>query len=767
MKFIYATLLCGLMIGSVQAQSLWQTSDPGTLPKNLGRILAKAEKAYLLDEAGLKGSLANAGSDATTAVTVALPLANGTFRNFKLWRNTLMPKALAEKYPAISTYTGQAEGNATITVKADFTVYGFHAMIFDGANTTLTDPYDLYGDALYIVRLAKDETKPAVDRMKCANGTADDLQLSASLDVVLKPMVSKAVINGAQLRTYRLALSADEFYCQAATGLSSPSIAQCLSAMTTTMNRVNGVYEREFSVTMQFVAKEDTLIWPTLYSINGKDTFSAIDGSPSSCVAVNQYVCDSIIGSAHYDIGHVFTTGAGGESQVACVCQTGLKAQSVTGQATPVGDGFDINYVAHEMGHEFGAEHSFNDNMSGSCSGNAVSQFAYEPGSGTTIMCYAGICAPDDIQPNSDAYFSAISLLQIRNFINTTGDGCAAKTATENLPVHVDSFSASYSIPYLTPFELTAPVAIDSTTDTSTTYCWEQWNLGDFGKTFATTHLYGPIFRSIAPTAISSTRVFPNAGHVAAGILSDAGIEDAQGEKVPDQARYLTFKLSVRDIYLGNGCFLIPDDTIHLDVINTGTGFSVTSQNAMGTVYLGGTSQTITWNVASTPSAPIGAAFVDIFMSVDGGYSWAYHLGTFENTGSATVVVPNPPVTVGAVRFKVKGHKNVFFNVNTTNFTVENNPALPISTEVGHTVAAPAAVHFGLYPNPTSGNVYFSADNLEVYGARVYDILGRQVWNGRFTASKTVRVADWPKGTYAAVFSDDKQILSVKQFSVE
>ena len=767
MKLIVAAVLALFIPACGIAQSAWVAQDASLLPQQLQVLSPKKFVAYRLDEALMQTQLANAGFDASSAVVIDLPLPNGGHRDFSLWRNRVMPKALAEKYPDIVTYTGQAVGNASITVKADFTCFGFHSIIFDGNSTALIDPYDNYRDGLYMVRYGKDEAKKASQRMGCLQGQepgAAAAQSRRKEAMTHHPL--KAVENGTQLRSYRLAISADEFYCQAATGLATPTIAQCLSAMTTTLNRVNGVYEREIAVTMQFVAKEDTLIFPTATSVNGADPFAAIDALPASCLATNQTVCDSRIGDANYDMGHIFTTGAGGLSMVGCVCQSGIKAQSVSGQPDPVGDGFDINYVAHEMGHELGADHTFNDNMTGACNGNAVDFCAYEPGSGSTIMCYAGICFPDDIQANSDAYFAAQSLVQIHDYITTDGDVCASKTSTENLPVHVDSFSASYSIPYLTPFELTAPTAVDSTTDTSTTYCWEQWNLGDFGLTFSETHYNGPIFRSYSPTAISATRVFPNVGYVAAGIMSDAGTENAQGEKVPDVARYLTFKLTVRDIYLGNGCFLFPNDTIHLDVINTGTGFSVSSQNSAGIIYTGGTTQTITWNLAGTPSAPISAPFVDIFMSVDGGYTWMYDLGTYENTGSAEVVVPNPPATVNAARFKVKGHGNVFFNVNSTNFTVDNNPSLPISTATSGMVATKFPV-FSLYPNPAGNLVNVASNTMEVCSMRIYDVLGRQMWSGSFKGATTLSLGGWPKGTYNAVFTNGDGVLAAKQFVVE
>ena len=746
--------ICILLLAStsLRAASLWTPVSQSDLPTNLQRQHPTTFLAYALDLAGMKSALFNAPTHPTAAITLSLPMPDGSFRDFSVWQTPMMPDELAAKYRNIKTFTGEALHNKTITVKLDLTEYGFHAMVFNGDNTSFIDPYDLYSDGIYMVHYMKNETRAVNGRMHCmvARGGSE----AAHEDDEMAKTVARAAhssersSNGTKMRTYRLALSADSWYCQAATGLTSPSIAQALSAMTTSMNRINGVYERELSISMNFVAKEDTLIWPTsVGSVNGTDPFYYMDGDAYSCLTENQLKCDTLIGNANYDIGHVFTTGAGGLSQVGVVCSLGYKAQSVTGQPVPVGDGFDINYVAHEMGHEFGADHPFNDDMDGSCGGNAVAEFAYEPGSGTTIMAYAGICAPDDLQANSDAYFHAISLVQISTYISGEGDVCAVHMPSLNLPVGLDSFSASYSIPYLTPFELIAPIATDSTSDTLTTYCWDQWNLGDFGMDFIHTHVYGPLFRSLSPVAYPSSRTFPRPSHLAYNYLNDEGNENNQGEKVPDSARYMTFKLTLRDIYGGNGCFLFPDDTIHLDVINTGTAFTVSSQASSGIVYNGGDVVTITWNVAETPAPPINATQVDIYMAVDGGNFWMYHIGTFENSGSATITVPNPAVTSHTARFKVKGHNNVFLNINATDFTVSYNPSLPVTTGVGN-VGTRSHNDIQVYPVPASGNINLACTACGSVAARIYNVSGRMVWSGSLASQTTVATQGWPAGVY-------------------
>ncbi|MBC7553403.1 MAG: hypothetical protein H7257_05450, partial [Taibaiella sp.] len=731
-KFLICAALFSALCGSSYAapgnNSFWRQVPEGSAPsKELLAFTPANYKVYTFNESWLKQQLFNLSASPADGFVIDLPLPDGSFRSFKVWQDPLMTDAMAAKYPEIKTFTATATDNASVTAKLDFTLYGFHAMIFDGENTSFIDPYDRFNDGFYMVHYRKDEVRQLTDRMKCeVKGEDGNGPAGESMDIMQKglPKLAARTGNGWNLRTYRLALSTSHQYCQAATGSSTPTIAACLSAMTTSLNRINGVYEREFAVHMNFCANEDTLIWNvTSGGPNGADPFASINSNGSACLTKNQATCDARIGSANYDLGHVFTTGGGGISALGVVCASGSKARSVTGSPTPVGDGYDIDYVAHEMGHEFGSQHTFNNNADGSCSGNAVSNYAYEPGSGTTIMAYAGICNPDNLTMRSQDYFAASSLVQIYAKLSTSENTCAAITSTGNKLAFVPAFTASYTIPYKTPFELTAPTAVDSVADTATTYCWEQWNRGDFGKRFAATYLKGPIFRSYAPVK-SQVRVFPRMGMVLAGVLSNAGSDGNQGEKVPDTSRYLTFKLTVRAILAGKGAFNFPDDTIHLDAVATPskTGFKVTSQGSTGITYAGGSTQTITWDKVGTDAAPVNAATVDIYMSRDGGNTWPTLLGNFPNTGTAMVTIPNPASTTSVARIKVKGNNNVFFNVNSNNFTVTNNASLPAA--IANTVKLAAEVK--IFPVPASETVHITTGRNTELQAVVYNTIGQQ-----------------------------------------
>jgi len=725
----------------VFAGGIWQkaVARPGT--ERTGHLPANTP-TYRVDVAALKASLTASAKSADGRI-LELPMPDGTTRSFRVTQTSILPPALAAKYPEVQTFTGIAVDDEGVTAKLDYTVYGFHGMVYDGVNTSLIDPAGNPDDGFYTVHYKRDEIRNAGEGVGCetlkTNGKSPAAQAKTT-------DAQQRVLNGYVLRKYRLALSCTHQYAQKVTGSAAPSKAEVLSKMTTTMNRVNGVYERELSVTMVFVANEDAIIFPVATG----DPIGDYNSSASSLLGENQKLCDTVIGSANYDIGHSFSTGAGGLSQVGVVCKIGMKAQSVTGSETPYGDGFDIDYVAHEMGHEFASDHTFNNSQSGACNANGVATTAFEPGSGSTIMAYAGICGPDNIQAHSDAYFHAASLSQIRAYIVNDGDACASKTPTGNKPPGVAAFGASYTIPARTPFELIAPDAFDSTGGSSITYCWEQWNLGEFGQTQANTKLRGPLFRSFSPVG-TTVRTFPDMEMIRNGIISNASIDKASGEKLPDTGRFMTFKVGVRSVHNNYGCFTLPDDTIHIDVVRTGaTGFTVTSQNTTGITYEGNSSQTVTWDIAGSNNAPINAAEVEIFMSADKGNTWTYSLGKFPNNGSASVTVPNPDTNITAARFKVKGAHNVFFNVNSKDFRVERNFESTVK----------------LFPVPVAGTLHVSSENNGVVQAFITNMAGRIEWQGEINATLDLPVQYWASGVYILKMVDSSGRRTIRKFVI-
>jgi hypothetical protein len=718
--------LSGLLFAlPCRAWNGWQPMEGNVAPASGKRVIIPDEyRLYAADEAGLQSLFQTAGTDAATGSTLTLPMPDGSVQDFIIWKNALMDPALSSKYPGIMTFTAVAKKNSQVTAKIEWTMKGFHAMIFDGQQTSFIDPYSNARSPYYITYYRRNYTKPLDKIMSCmVDGAAN-----AAEDTDAPDGPRARTINGSRLRTYRLALACTGEYALAVGG-SVPSKASVLSAMVTTMNRVNGVYERELAVSMQLVANNDTLIFTDSLA----DPYS--NNAGGAMLAQNQTTVTMRIGNANYDIGHVFSTGGGGVAILASVCRGNLKARGVTGLPTPVGDAFDIDFVAHEMGHQFGSEHTFNNNIHGSCTGNAETTTAFEPGSGSTIMAYAGLCSPDNIQQHSDAYFHAKSLIDITaNIARTAIASCPVITVNGNKSLYVPAFTASYNIPYKTPFELTAPEALDSVRNDEKTYCWEQWNRGDFGARFTNTRLRGPIFRSFTPDT-SRTRIFPALPRL---LINSTNY---LGEKLPDTARFLTFRLTTRSILNGIGTLNIPDDTIHLNVINTGVPFAITSPNTSSISWPAGSTQTVSWTVASTDAAPINCATVDIYLSADGGRTYPFLVQAgVPNAGTATITVPNGIVTAQA-RLKIKGSRNVFFDISNANFTITQGAA----TSIGTSGKLPA---MQLYPQPATSELFIQTGNRESYGAALLNAQGQQVGVGTIAGDHVVPVAAYSRGIY-------------------
>lgn len=574
-------------------------------------------------------------------VIMSLPMPDGTFMRFQVEESPIMAPELAAKFPEIKTFIGRGVDEPAMA-RFDRTPAGFHAMLFTERGTVYIDPASK-GDVEHYISYFKRDFRRGNRRMICEVRSADEEQV---LDAEVRARIApQAVDQGNVRRQYRLVVGATGEY----TAFHGGSVSLGLAAINTTMNRVNGIYEREVGVRMILVANNDLVV----YTNPSTDGYTNNNGF--TMLSENQSKMDSIIGSANYDIGHVFSTGGGGVAGLGVVCFNGQKARGVTGSSSPVGDAFDVDYVAHEMGHQFGANHTFNG-TTGSCGGgNRNSSTAYEPGSGATIMAYAGICGSENLQSNSDDYFHAVSLQEIISLI-TGSASCATQVSTGNQQPTVNA-GADFSIPAQTPFTLTA-TGSDADGD-SITYCWEQYNLGSASPP-NTDDGSRPIFRSFDPVS-SPSRTFPKLSD----ILNNTS---SLGESLPTTTRTLNFRVTVRDNRVGGG--RTNNDTALVNVVSTAGPFTVTSPNTNVT-WSTGTQQTVSWNVANTTASPINAANVNILLSTDGGLTFPITLASgTPNDGSQNITVPNNPTTTARVKVEAAG--NIFFDISNANFTISS-----------------------------------------------------------------------------------------------
>ncbi len=575
---------------------------------------------------------------------LTLPYPDGSNHAFSIKRNQTLHPDLNAKFQEIMTLDGYALDGSGAFAKWDITPQGFHAMIMiPGKSTVFIDPY-LKGNTEYYIVYEKDAF--ITDKKKeCGVVSASKGKPGPSV---------KLAFGTCELRTYRLALSATGEY----TTFQGGTVALAQAAQATSMNRVNGVYEKDIAITMVIVPNNNLIV----YTSTTTDPFT--NGTPGTMITQNQTTCDGQIGSANYDIGHVFGTNSGGLAGLGVVCTGGQKARGVTGSAAPVGDPFDIDYVAHEMGHQFGGNHTQNNNC------NSVAAARREPGSASTIMGYAGICAPD-VQSNSDDYFHGYNLGEISAEILSGGHTCEVITALNNAAPTITSAGGNISVPISTPFILTG-VATDPDGDVLT-YLWEQMDNEATTQPPVATATGGPNFRSFDPTT-NPSRYFPN-------LVALAANGPFTWEVLPSVARVMDFRLTVKDNHAVGACNAYADVTV--TTVAAAGPFVVTYPTNTGITWGSGSTQTVTWSVANTTAAPISCANVKILLSLDGGVTYPIVLSaSTPNDGTQAITVPNASTTTA--RVMVMSIAGTFYDISNNNFNITClTPTTPAFTAVG------------------------------------------------------------------------------------
>ncbi|MFL6210213.1 MAG: reprolysin-like metallopeptidase [Pyrinomonadaceae bacterium] len=637
---------------------IWQEIAPAALTKLAQRqSLPRAYRALRLDRAGLTELLRQAPlefSEAArkTETIIALPLPDSSFGRFRTVESPIMEPALAAHYPQIKTYRGQGLDDPTAAARFDWTPAGLHAIILSARGTFYIEPYTQGDDSTYLVYAHRDlpDETGALACMVTEAEQAQALKRTSASTQLPTPLIN----SGATLRTYRLAVAATAEYTQTYGG---GTVDGALAAITTTINLVDAIYERDVGLRLVLVANETSIIF----------TDTATDGYTSDNVGTlineNPNRLNAIIGAGNYDIGHVFDgrlNGGGfsfqGLTDIGVVCAT-IKGRGATILRSVQPSNIIAYYiVAHEMGHQFGATHTFNANV-GDCGFQRASATAYEPGTGSTIMGYRFNCGGEDLR-SLDTYFHNASLEQIINYTtNGNGGSCAVPTATGNNPPSVSTVQ-SYTVPANTPFTLTA-FGSDPDGD-ALTYTWEEFDLGPAAPP-DTDDGARPIFRSFAPTT-NPARTFPRLSDILTNVQTF-------GETLPTTTRTMNFRVTARDNHAGGGG--INSAAAQVNVRADSGPFNVTAP-ASNVSWPGNSLQTITWNVANTASAPISCANVQIMFSTDGGNNFPYVISSTPNDGSEVVVVPNAPTN--AARIKVAAVGNVFFDISDVNFTILDNP---------------------------------------------------------------------------------------------
>jgi subtilisin-like proprotein convertase family protein len=662
MKTKLLTLFAFFSLGVASAQTGKYWSDNKESKANLVANNAAARenfpkefKLFNLNFESLRQELGSLTSKRSVMVT--LPNAEGVLEQFELYEASNFDAELQAQFPEIRAFSGKGITDKYATLKMSISPQGIQTMVSRvGSPTEFMEPYSQDRKVYAVYRSNREKGRMSI------NCTTDDKKMFTDLSNQIK---STQRSSAGQLKTMRLAQSCtgeySVYHANAIAVGTTPTVAISLAAINASLTRCNGVYEKDLGLHLNLVASSTNVI----YTNAATDPYGDTDANYNSEL---QAALDAGggVGNANYDIGHLFSAigNNGNAGCIGCVCDAG-KGSGFTTSTAPVGDNFDIDFIVHEVGHQLGANHTF----SMSNEGTGVNM---EPGSGVSIMGYAGITSYD-VTPHSIDKFHAASINQIQ--VNLASKSCPITTViTANNATPVVNAGLDYTIPRSTPFMLTGS-ATDANAGDALTYQWEQMDNASAAQTNANsaasiTKLTGPNWRSYDATT-TPIRVFPNITTVLAGQATTAGSE-INVEALSSVARPLNFRLTVRD----NAPYTVSPakvgqtnfDDVIVTVDATRGPLTVTSQNVDNQSWLQNSSQTITWAVNGTDTSA-GGANVDILLSTDGGLTYPTVLlaGT-PNDGSQSITVPN--ITAQRCRVMVKASGSIFFNVNARDIAV-------------------------------------------------------------------------------------------------
>ncbi|WP_095953817.1 reprolysin-like metallopeptidase [Flavobacterium sp. ACN6] len=648
---------------NAQNDGLWQKVSSSSSLSRKANILGSGKLYYKLNADLLSSKLASTTSKLASSnkTEITIPNTEGVLERFSVWESSNFDPELQSKYPEIRAYEGRGIDDKNAKIHFSVAPIGMQTMVFRAAKPTEYIEQNPDDKSEYVLFKS---TEDADSKMRLDCKTANVISENKA------STTAKTASNAKQFKTLRLALSCTGEY----TAFFGGTKQGALAGMNATLTRVNGVFDRDLSVKVVLVANNDAVI----YTDASTDPYSiASVGAATNNPTWGQQVqttLTNVIGDGNYDIGHLFGASGGGglANCIGCVCVSPTssaplaKGSAFTSPADqrPQGDTFDIDFVAHEMGHQLGGSHTFSHALEGLGT-------SYEPGSGSTIMAYAGVTDGYNVQNNSDDYFSYASINQIQN--NLAGKTCPVTTAITNNPPAI-SAGEDYTIPISTAFVLKGTGS--DTEGNSITYTWEQYDnatttSGANSVAYATKP-NGPMFRSFLPTA-SPVRYMPAFSSVLNNQLTTTW------ESVSSIAKTMNFTLTGRD-NAPEGTAQTSTDAMVVTVSAAAGPFAVTSQNTGDVAWEKGSTQTITWSVNNTNTLP-GSSNVNIKLSIDGGLTFPTTLATSTlNDGSETVLIPSNIEASTNCRLLIEPVNNIYYALNTTPFAIGYSVAIDCST---------------------------------------------------------------------------------------
>ncbi len=607
--------------------------------------------------------LALEGNNKNEKFPTKLLTPSGEERIFEIEETSNFAPELAVKHPEIQTFLGVCLDDKLLSVRFDISPLGYSATYFIHGEITIVEPKDLSKN-LYAV-VPYNETQIG---WEC--GSSD---LKTLIDAKRRENFASNIINnGAVLKTIRTAIATTGEFTSANGGT-----ANALARINSLLTVVNAVYIPDLAIKFELIANNTSIIFtdastdpftPTAnYSPN--DSQTAFDGFNSS----------NLLTYGSYDIAHTIhaipttssSISSGGVAYIGVVCNNFNKALGWT-QYTASNTNTSINslvggILTHELGHQMGANHNFNG-QGGNCTSQLGDQF--EPGSGTTIMAYKGLCSSaQNLTGNKDNFFHIASLEAILYNLSFTPTCGVSTTLTNALPVV--NAGGDYTVPSNTPFVLKG-TASDANND-PLSYTWEQKDAGvynDAGALGQTNGVGGypavnskkaPLFRTKQSTT-TPNRSFPDVSFV----LNNANNPtDNEGEDLSIANRIMTFSLTARDYKSGGGGTVSDEVIVTVDSLKG--PFLITYPNT-AISWGAGSSQTITWSVNNTN---VLSPNIDILISTNGGTNFTNLVSNTPNDGSEVIIVPSILTTQGRIKIVSKNSTTAeFYDIANTNFSI-------------------------------------------------------------------------------------------------
>ncbi len=591
-------------------------------------------------------------------IVIHIPNHVGKSQRYFVYKSSVMSKEMEAKYPDFMTYSVQGVDNKLAYGRIFISRFGLRGTLHIGTYRVVIEPSDPMAPLAHKAYLYEDN-----EPFEC--------KTSGEAKILRGQFSGARSPNGATLRNYEMAITTTgEFYQNANFGNSN--MAQANAAITNIVNNVNVYWNAEMSILISIYQD------PIIFTNPSTDPFNP---GGSSILGQTSAAIHAVYPSGEYDLGHCLharSSGGSGIAYIGVVCNNNFIPNFGRYKAGGFSSGSNQNLLSvgimvHEIGHLFNADHTFN----GSLNNCGVSQHsinsAYEIGSGTTIMSYAGICGDHNVQSSPDLYFHSKSLESFHNYVTSTLGDCSTNSSTGNTPPTVDATSCTgpYIIPIMTPFELIGS-GMDADDD-PLIYNWEQ--IDEDGATVRPTHGFigstasssalAPLFRSVLPSSLGYKRTFPSIQNVINNVYL------SNFEPLPNVSRSLNFRLTARDMVTPHAAYSYDDITITVDA--TKGPLTVTSPNTAITISAGN-NHTVTWTVNNTQTI---CNSVNILLSIDGG--WTYPITLLSNTpndGSQAVLFPTNLPNTTTARVKIESACLTclkFFDISNVNFTINSS----------------------------------------------------------------------------------------------